>query len=287
VDPSSFGLDAATLSGTLEQKLRAVRGAGFSRITLWGKDLVGDPEGVGLAARKVRESGLRISAFQLLRDFEGLSGRLFEYKLEIAKSMMSMMQLVGANLLVVGSSMSPYAAGDLEKISKDLALLGTLATPLGIRIGYEALAWGRWVNEYPAAWEVVKRADRKNVGLVIDSFHVFAMETPLQHVDDIPAERIFLVQLSDSVWDYTLDIEDLIETARHHRVFPGEGVNNAGIAELVGRIDKAGFRGEYALEVFNDEYLQSSPLETAARARKSAEWLSEQVSSDCSGVENA
>jgi sugar phosphate isomerase/epimerase len=280
VELSNFGLDAATLGGTLDEKLGAVRQAGFSRIALWGKDLIGDSEGPRVAAGKVRESGLRVSAFQLVRDFEGLPGHLFEYKLEIAKSMMKLMQLVGSKLLVVCSSMSPHAAGDIEKIARDLSLLGTLATPLGIRIGYEALAWGRWVNQYPAAWEAIKRADRKNVGLVIDSFHIFAMETPLTHFDDIPAEKIFLVQLSDSVWDYTLDVEDLIETSRRRRVFPGEGVNNVALAELVRRIDRAGYRGDYLFEVFNDEYLQCAPSAVADRARQSAQWLSDQVSGD-------
>lgn len=277
---SNLGLDAATLGGTLDEKLRAVREAGFSRIALWGKDLIGGSEGPRVAAGKVRESGLHVSAFQLVRDFEGLPGHLFEYKLEIAKSMMKLMQLVGSKLLVVCSSMSPHAAGDIEKIARDLSLLGTLATPFGIRIGYEALAWGRWVNQYPAAWEAIKRADRKNVGLVIDSFHIFAMETPLTHFDDIPAEKIFLVQLSDSVWDYTLDVEDLIETSRRRRVFPGEGVNNVALAELVRRIDRAGYRGDYLFEVFNDEHFQCAPSAVAERARRSAQWLSDQVSGD-------
>lgn len=137
-----FGMDTVTLAGTLEAKLQAIADAGFSKIVLWGKDLVGHPEGAETAMRKVRESGLRVSGFQLLRDFEGLSGRLLEYKLELAKSVMKMMQAVGANLLLVCSSTSPHATGDTQKLAEDLRLLATLATPLGIRIGYEALAWG-------------------------------------------------------------------------------------------------------------------------------------------------
>jgi 2-keto-myo-inositol isomerase len=280
MDFSNFGMDTVTLGGTLEEKIRAISDAGFSKIMLWAKDLIGHPEGVEAAVRKVHESGLRANGFQLLKDFEGLSGDMLEYKLDIAKSMMKMMQALGSNLLLVCSSMSPHATGDMQKIARDLAMLATLATPLGIRIGYEALAWGRWVNEYPAAWEAIKQADRENVGLVVDSFHVFARGTSLQYLDEIPAEKIFLVQLSDSIWGYTLDVEDLIESARHHRVFPGEGVHSVSVADLVRRVDKTGYLGDYNFEVFNDDYRQC-PLPTiAARARKSAEWLSEQVSND-------
>lgn len=101
---ANLGMDTVILAGTLEEKLRAVSGAGFPNIMLWVKDMVGYPEGVDAAVRKVRDSGLRISGFQLLRDFEGLPDRLLVYKLEIAKSMMQMMHTLGCNLLLVCSS---------------------------------------------------------------------------------------------------------------------------------------------------------------------------------------
>ena len=39
----------------------------------------------------------------------------------------------------------------------DLAKLAMLAVPLRIRVAYEALSWGRHVNEFPQAWEIVER----------------------------------------------------------------------------------------------------------------------------------
>lgn len=74
MDFSNFGMDTVTLGGTLEEKIRAISDAGFSKIMLWAKDLMGDPEGIEAAVRKVHESGLRANGFQLLKDFEGLSG---------------------------------------------------------------------------------------------------------------------------------------------------------------------------------------------------------------------
>lgn len=166
----------------------------------------------------------------------------------------------------------------MKKIDADLALLATLATPLGIRIAYEALSWGRWVNEYPTSWEAVKLADRENVGLLIDSYHILVRGTSLKHLDEIPAEKVSLVQLSDYMWDYLPTVADIIETAWHHRVFPGERSYSPAVAEIVQRLDKAGYRGDYIFEVFNDDYLQCPPAVIAARARKSAAWLVERVS---------
>jgi sugar phosphate isomerase/epimerase len=272
-----FAVDTASIAGALDEKLAALAGAGFTRVTLSAKDLVGERSG-GLehAVRQVRASGLTVSGFEALRDFEGLASPHLEYKLDIAKAMLKMMQGVGADLLLVSSSTTPYATGDLDVIAKHLQLLSTLATPLGIRIGYEALAWGRCINDYQSAWEAVKRADRENVGLVLDSFHVFAQDTPLAPLSEIPMEKVFLVQLSDAMWDFMSALDELIETSRHHRVFPGEGEHNVAMRELVQRLERAGYRGDYSFEVSNDDSLQCPPAQVAARARKAADWLAKQ-----------
>src|SRR6185437_9433379 len=81
-----FGMDALTLPGTLDGKLDAIRKAGFSQVMLSAADLAGYPGGEDEAIRVVRESGLRVTGLQVLREFEGLSGQLHDYKVEVAKS---------------------------------------------------------------------------------------------------------------------------------------------------------------------------------------------------------
>jgi 2-keto-myo-inositol isomerase len=268
-----FAMNTNTLAGTLEEKLRAVKAAGFGAIVLSGADLVGHPDGVDVAVELVTASGLKVSAFQMLHDFEGLSGHMLDYKIDIARSLFDMMRSVDAPLLIVASTTSPHASGDPRKIAEDLAMLGTLAALPGIRIAYGALSWGRWVNEYTSAWEAVKLADHANVGLAIDSFHVVARGTSREPFDAIPGDRIFLVQLSDYLWD----LDDLIETARHRRVFPSEGNHNVAIVDLVDRIERAGYRGDYSFDVVNDDYAHLPAPAVAARGRKAAMWLCGQV----------
>jgi len=71
-----FAMNTNTLAGTLEEKLRAVKAAGFGAIVLSGADLVGHPDGIDVAVEFVTASGLKVSAFQMLHDFEGLSGHM-------------------------------------------------------------------------------------------------------------------------------------------------------------------------------------------------------------------
>ena len=272
-----FGLDTITLSGTLPAKLQAIRDAGFSQVMLSARDLTGHAGGVAEAVALVRASGLRVTGLQVLRDFEGLAGHLHDYKVDVAKSMITMAADVGAPLLLACSSTSQHASGEVDAIARDLRKLAMLALPQGIRIVYEALSWGRHVNEYPQAWAAVARADMPNLGLGIDSYHVFATATTLDALDEIDPGKVFFVQLSDFMWQQVRTPEERMATARTFRVFPGEGVHSQALGELVRKLDAMGYGGDYSFEVFNDDY-QQMPLATVAeRGRRAAVWLAEDV----------
>ncbi|MEY3611125.1 MAG: Inosose isomerase [Pseudomonadota bacterium] len=272
-----YGMDTITLAGSLEAKLAAMKRAGFSQVMLMARDLVTHPGGVDAAVQAVRESGLRPTGFQVLRDFEGLSGHLHGYKVDIAKSMLQMCASMGSKVLLACSSTSRHATQDLDAIAADLKKLAMLAVPLGIKVAYEGLSWGRTVNEFTTAWDVVCRADCPNLGIGIDSFHIFAANTPLDAIEELDPEKIFLVQLSDFMWQETPTFEDRMTTARTFRVFPGEGVHSEQLADLVLRLDRVGYRGDYSFEVFNDDYQQLPMDVVAERARRSALWLHQDV----------
>lgn len=273
----SFGMDTISLAGPLEGKLRAMREAGFTQVMLSARDIVGHEQGVEAAIRVVKDSGLRVTGFQVLRDFEGLSGGLREYKVDIAKAMLALCSDVGSKVLLVCSSTSTHATDDMDAIATDLRRLAMLALPRGIKVAFEGLSWGRTINEFPQAWDAVCRADMPNLGLGIDSFHAFATRTDLGLLDEVDPEKIFLVQLADFMWHEIRSVEERINTARHFRVFPGEGAHSAEVAELVRKLDRIGYRGDYSFEVFNDDYQQIPPATVAQRAHTSAVLLGETV----------
>jgi 4-hydroxyphenylpyruvate dioxygenase len=274
---SGFGMDTITLAGPLEAKLAAMKAAGFSQVMLKANDLNGHPGGIDAAVQAVKDSGLRGTGFQVLRDFEGLSGHLHHYKVDIAKAMLEMCAALGCKVLLACSSTSVHASADLDHIARDLRKLAMLALPLGINIAYEGLSWGRTVNEFTTAWDVVCRADCPNLGLGIDSFHIFAAKTPLEEIDYLDPSKIFLVQLADFMWQETKTFEERMTTARSFRVFPGEGVHSEELVDLVQKLDRLGYAGDYSFEVFNDDYQQMPLPMVAERGRRSALWLAEDV----------
>ena len=272
-----FGMDTISMPGALPAKLAAVRDAGFTQIMLSARDLVDHAGGADAAVQAVRASGLRVTGLQVLRDFEGLSGHLHEYKIDVAKSMLELCRAVGADVLLVCSSTSTHASADPDVLARDLRKLAMLALPLRINVAYEGLSWGRTVNEFTTAWDIVSRADTPNLGVGIDSFHVLATRTLLDDLDVLDPAKVYLVQLSDFMWHEIRTVEERVTTARHFRVFPGEGVHSSEIADLVARLDGIGYRGDYSFEVFNDDYQQMPVAKVAEHGRRSALWLSEVV----------
>ncbi|MEP7181102.1 MAG: sugar phosphate isomerase/epimerase [Betaproteobacteria bacterium] len=274
---NDIGIDTVSLAGSLESRLAAAREAGFSQVMISATDIVGHPAGTAAAVRAVGESGLRVTGLEALRDFEGLTGQLHAYKLDVAKSMLDVCSAVGGQLLLVEASTSTHADGDADAIVRDLRKLAVLAVPLGIRIAFKGLSWSRTVRDFAAAGDLVFRANCPNLGLAIDAFDVLAAGVSLDDLDAIDPEQIFLVQLSDYMWQEIRSSEEEAATATHFRVFPGEGAHSDRLADFVTRLDALGYYGDYSFDVYNDDYLQMPPEVVAQRARSAADWLGETV----------
>ncbi len=272
-----FGMDTASLAGSLATKLSAVRQAGFSQVMISAADIVGHPEGTAAGVRAVRESGLEVTGLEALRDFEGLERQLHAYKVDGAKSMLDICGKLGGRLLLVEASTSAHADTDPEVIARDLRKLAMMAIPLGIRIAYKGLSSSRTVKDFRLAGEFVSRANCPNLGVAIDAFDVLAAGVPLDDLDALAPEQIVLVQISDYLWPEVRSPEEQAATATHFRVFPGEGAHSEGLAQFVARLDAIGYYGNYSFDVYNDDYLQMPPEVVAGRARHAAVWLAETV----------
>jgi len=274
---NDFGMDTASLAGSLESKLAAIRQAGFTQVMISAGDVVGHPAGIAAGVRAIRESGLRVTGLEALRDFEGLDGQLHAYKVDVAKSMLEVCSEIGGRSLVVEASTSTHAETDADAIARDLRMLALLAIPMGIRIAYKGVGWSRTARDFRVAGDLVFRAGCANLGLAIDAFDVLAAGVPLDDLDALDPLQIYLVQLSDFMWQEMRSTEEQAATATHFRVFPGEGAHSEGLANFITKLDAIGYFGDYSFDVYNDDYLQMPPAAVAGRARRAADWLGETV----------
>lgn len=257
---SRLGGTTLTYGGKLVDKLRVMKQAGFTATEFFPRDLFEDPRGPDYAVAALRDSGLQISAYQALRDYEGMPAAQRDHVLGIAEQMMDQMAWLDASLLVLCANVHPDASPDRARCVRDLQRLAELARTRGIRVAYEPIGWARWFADYRAAWSLMREVDHPNFGLLLDSLHVASHGSPLAAIDSFDPARIFLVELCD--WPQTR--LSAFEIARHYRLFPGEGV--APMAEFVGRLEAIGYTGCYSVEVMNDHYLLDDPGTVARRA---------------------
>src|SRR6478736_7063385 len=165
------------LSGGLSEKLQSIAAAGFRGVEIFESDLLSSNGTPADVAREMVDLGLRAITFQPFRDFEGMPEPQRQRTFERAERKFDLMQELGCDSLLVCSNVSPDSLGGIDRSAADFHELGERAAKRKLRVGFEALAWGRHINDYRDAWEVVRRANHPAIGLVLDSFHTFARKT--------------------------------------------------------------------------------------------------------------
>jgi len=260
-----------SIAGDLREKLAAIAAAGFDGVEIFENDFLaydGSPREVG---RMVRDFGLEISLFQPFRDFEGMPEPERAKAFDRAERKFDLMGELGADLVLVCSNVSPASLGGVDRAARDFHELGLRAARRDIRIGYEALAWGRHVNDHRDAWEIVRRADHPNVGLILDSFHTLARKIDPETIRSIPGDRIFFVQLADAP---KIDM-DLLYWSRHFRNMPGEG--DLDVFGFMRAVAATGYDGVLSLEIFNDQFRGGSPKFISVDGHRSLVYLMDRV----------
>ena len=196
----------------------------------------------------VRDYGLEISLFQPFRDFEGMPEPYRSRAFDRAKKKFDIMNELGAKTILVCSNTSNLAVGGIDRAADDFNELGEIAKNRNIFIGYEALAWGKYISDHRDAWEIVRRANHKNVGIILDSFHTLSRDINLDSIASIPKEKIFIVQIADAP-KYNMD---LLFWSRHFRNMPGQGDLN--VLGFMQNLYNTGYDNWISLEIFNDQF---------------------------------
>ena len=259
------------LSGTLEDKLAAAATAGFDGIEVFEPDLIGSPWTPAEIAARCRDLGLSIELYQPFRDLDSTDADRFSRNLRRAERKFDVMTALGTDTVLVCSSVGPDAVEDVDQLAEQLAVTAGRAGERGLRIAYEALAWGRHVSTWERSWEVVRRGDHPALGLCLDSFHVLSRGGDPAGFAAVPGDKLFFLQLADAPH---LEM-DVLQWSRHHRLFPGQGAFD--LPGFLAHVLDAGYTGPLSLEVFNDVFRQADPARTGIDAMRSLLWLEESV----------
>ena len=260
-----------SLGGSLTEKLYAIAAARFDAVEIFENDLTfhdGPPGDVG---RLAADLGLSICLFQPFFDFEAVSDAQFRLGLERAERKFDVMAELGAPLMLVSANSSKDAIADEPRTVAQLHQLAERAAARGLKLGYEALAWGTHVRSWRDAWRLIEKADHPALGLILDSFHSLIQGEDPRELLALPGPSIFHLQLSDAP---RLDL-DWRTLGRHFRCFPGQGVLD--VAGFAAAAIETGYAGPLSLEAFGDELRSAPPRQTAVEAARSLTFVEEQA----------
>ena len=264
------GIATVCLSGTLREKMQACAIAGFDGIEIFEQDLVTSPLSPEDIRAMAADLGLTLDLYQPFRDFDSVPEELLAGNLRRADAKFRLMSRLGMDTMLVCSNVATASIDDDELRAAQLSRLAELAGEHGVKVAYEALAWGKYVNDYEHAHRLVELVDHPNLGTCLDSFHILSRDWDTAPIEGFNPEKIFFVQVADAP---KLSM-DVLSWSRHYRVFPGEG--QFQLAKFMGHVVRAGYTGPVSLEVFNDVFRQSDVERTAVDAMRSLIWLEEQ-----------
>jgi 4-hydroxyphenylpyruvate dioxygenase len=256
--PRQRCIATVSLSGTLPEKLEAAATVGFDGVEIFENDLL-TYDGTPVEVRRIAEDlGLAISIFQPFRDFEAMPEPQRARNLDRAERKFDLMAALGTDLVLVCSNVQPTALDDPARAAADLREMAERAASRGLRIGYEALAWGRHVRRWRDAWAIVQAADHPALGLILDSFHTLSLDDDFAGIADLPGDRVFFTQLADA----PLMSGDVLSWSRHFRNFPFQGALD--VTGFLRAVLASGYAGPLSLEIFNDEF-RAAPARLTAR----------------------
>lgn len=264
-----LGLNGATtLTATLATDIAVAGAAGYDFIEVWASKLIGYLEGGGLRGlrRDLKRAGVQAATFNSIEHvtFNDPSGRV-RMREDFARLCSVARALGGGTVLVVPSPRpGRVTAAAIEQESvRILRELSDVASPHGVRLAFEFLGFADCtVNTLSQCAEIVAKANRENVGLVLDTFHFHAGGSTIASIRDLDASRIFMVHVNDVEPGPRRKMHDAL------RLFPGLGV--IPLQGILTALKRIGYTGDYSVEIFRPEYWRRQPRAVAVAARKAA-----------------
>lgn len=133
----------------------------------------------------------------------------------------------------------------------------------GTGLAWEFFPWAR-IDHFAAAHELVRRAGRRNAGVLLDSWHFFNGPDDWTVLESLPLDAIAYVQFTDSI---RVAPERYMAEAETCRRFPGDGIFE--LERFARTLVARGFDGVVSIEVLSPETRALGAREYARRSLES------------------
>ena len=263
---------ATTMKADLATDIRAAAAAGFEYVEIWAAKLRNFLKEHSTADLKslFAESGVKplsINSIEYItfRDAAGDAQIRAE-----CEELSAIAKAIGCPYIVVVPGKLP-AGGEssYEVIEETVGVLRELASigeRHGVSLGFEFLGQQDCsVQTLELADEIVIKVNRRNIGLVLDSFHLYTGGSTIRAIEALDAKRLFIFHIDDA--------EDLPRDrlTDAHRLLPGLGI--LPLKEMIAALRRIGYDQAVSVEIFRPEYWERDPFELAREAKAAVEQM--------------
>ncbi len=240
----------------LATALDAARQAGYDAVELRRTDFkrcydagMGNAQVLDL----VRKSGIKVGVLGVEYGWLFAKGEESKRIFGVFRESCENAVALGCDMLM--SAPGPFTGTIAEAIA-NLRAAGDIAAEFGLKLAIEFNSQHPVLNCMAVQREIVGGAARKNVGLLLDAYHLARSGAPGASFANVPAEDIFCFQYSD------LSPNPVTGVARPtDRLPPGKGT--VRWREVLGLLAAKGYTGYLSYEAPNPDQWARSPYEVA------------------------
>lgn len=254
---------ATTMPYSLEQDIATASAAGFDGIEIWRTKLGTYLETHSPAelAQRLAEAGLKpITICPLtIQTFKQPNDQAHKDLITYAQ----IAQQINCPVILVCPD-APAEQMDkeeaFEKAGAETAYCCDLVAEYGVSLCIEPLGRHKLVPGPVEAMELMRRADRPNLGLMMDTFHYYKSEVPFSAIEAISTEKLLVVHVNDCIDKPRAELTDA------DRVYPTLGVIPA--AKMINIVKRNGYGGALSVEIFNRSYWEGTPEEISNQSKR-------------------
>lgn len=260
---------ATTMHADLATDIKAAGAAGFDLIEIWAAKLREFLKNNSVADLKklLEEHNLKPYSINSIEHITFRTAEDYEKIKAETEELSAIAGELNCPYIVVVPGKLPENADEKNIVQESERVLNELADIAGkqdVSLAFEFLGQTDCsVQTLDLCKKIVDKVDRKNVGLVIDTFHFYAGNSTFEAIDELDPEKLFIFHINDAE---NLPKENLTDA---HRLYPGEGI--LPIKEIKKRFDKIGYDRMVSIEIFRPEYWNEDPFEVARKAKAATE----------------
>ena len=249
------------LESPIAARVEAALAAGFTRISVSPPDVVrAEEEGTSAAelGRQIRDAGLGIVMDPVGNWHAGGAprpeSRFARFTADESLRMCEALQVV--SITVIGPAPGEVR---LDEVAGGFGSFCDRAAGIGAQVHLEFIPMTA-LRDLATAWSIVQAADRPNGGILFDTLHFFRGNPDFELLENVPGERIFAVQISDS----SAELRGSLRDETMNRLLPGDG--EFDLPGVVAALDRIGGLRWVGPEVISPATEAMPPVEAARLA---------------------